>query len=137
MAKKACELSPKTGSYWNTLGIAHYRAGNFQEALDALQKSMDLTKGGSVWDWFFLAMAHWRLGHKEEARQWYNKAIAWMDENKPRDERLPPLRAEAAALLEITDEKTKDVKTAPGSLSGSGGSSPDEAVEKKSSTPAP
>src|SRR5262249_10923625 len=51
LAKKAVELDPRA-SYFNTLGAAQYRAGNFTEALAALRKSMDLTKGGDSFDWF-------------------------------------------------------------------------------------
>jgi len=52
---------------------------------------------------FVLAMAHWQLGHKKEARQWYDKAVQWMDMNKPQDEELRRFRAEAALLLGIKD----------------------------------
>jgi len=45
-AKKAVELAPKKGNYWNTLGVAHYRAGDWQAALKALEKSMEFRKGG-------------------------------------------------------------------------------------------
>lgn len=31
--------------------------------------------------WFFLAMAHQRLGDPVEARKWYVRAVAWMDKN--------------------------------------------------------
>src|SRR5262249_46350585 len=54
LAKKAVELDPRA-SYFNTLGAAQYRARNFTEALAALKKSMDMTKGGDGFDWFFLA----------------------------------------------------------------------------------
>ena len=88
LAKNACELSPNQGMYWNTLGVACYRADAFQAALDALKKSIDLRHGGDSFDWFFLAMAHWQLGNKGEARQWYDKAIVWMETNKTDDEEL-------------------------------------------------
>src|SRR5262249_9397856 len=56
MAKKAVEFAPKQWAYLNTLGVAHYRAKNWREAIDALQKSMEQRKGGDPFDWFFLAM---------------------------------------------------------------------------------
>ncbi len=67
----------------------------------ALEKSMELGKGGISFDWFFLAMAHWQLGKKDEARQWYDKAVPWMEKNNPKNEELRRFRAEAAALLKI------------------------------------
>ena len=46
-------------------------------------------------------MAHWQLGHKEEARKWYDQAVGWMETNNPRNEELLRFRAEAAELLKI------------------------------------
>jgi serine/threonine protein kinase/tetratricopeptide (TPR) repeat protein len=105
-AKKAVELAPKEGSYWNTLGVAHYRAGAWKEAIAALEKSMEFRKGGNSADWFFLAMCHEKLGDKEKARQWYDKAMKWMDKNDPANEELRGFRAESAAVLGIKDEKS-------------------------------
>jgi tetratricopeptide (TPR) repeat protein len=98
LARKAVELEPK-GEYWNTLGVAHYRAGNFKEGVAALETSMKLRNGGDSSDWFFLAMAHWQLGDKEQARRWYDKALGWMLQHRPKDEELCRFRAEAEALL--------------------------------------
>jgi tetratricopeptide (TPR) repeat protein len=103
LAKKAVELAPKEGNYWNTLGTAHYRAGDWKATVAALDKSGELRKGGDSFDWFFLAMAHWQLGEKEEARKWYDRAVAWMDKNNPSDEELRRFREEAAKLLKVED----------------------------------
>jgi tetratricopeptide (TPR) repeat protein len=98
LARKAVELDPK-GGYWNTLGVAQYRAGDWKEAVAALETSMKLNNGGDSFDWFFLAMAHWQLGDKEQARRWYDKAVCWMDQHRPKDKELRRFRDEAAALL--------------------------------------
>jgi WD40 repeat protein/tetratricopeptide (TPR) repeat protein len=112
LAKRAVQLDPKAGANWNTLGVAHYRAGEWRAAFAALTKSMELGKGGEALDWFFLAMVHWHLGAKEQARTWYGKAVHWMDRYDPRDDELRRFRAEAAALLGIKDpprQKGKEV----------------------------
>ena len=44
-------------------------------------------------------MAHWQLGHKPEARKWYDRAVQWMKKRKPNDEELRHFRTEAAELL--------------------------------------
>ena len=62
---------------------------------------MELRKGGDGTDWFFLAMAHWHLGDKDQAREWYDRAVQWMEKNKRQDEDLRQFRAEAAELLEV------------------------------------
>ena len=99
LAKKTVELAPKEGKNWNTLGVAYYRSGDWKGAIAALEKSMELRKSGDAFDWFFVAMAHWKLDHQKEAREWYEKAVAWMEKNQPKDEELRRFRAEAEELL--------------------------------------
>ena len=99
LAKKAAELEPKSGMYWNTLGAAYYRAGDWKAAIEALTRSTELRKVSDAFDGFFLAMAHWRLGDKPQVRSWYDKAVVWMEKNQPNNEELRRFRAEAAALL--------------------------------------
>jgi Flp pilus assembly protein TadD len=100
-AKTAAELAPTEGSFRNTLGAAHYRAGEWKLAVEALNKSMELGQGGNSFDWFFLAMAHRQLGEKDKARQWYEKAAQWMEKNQHNDEELRRFRTEAEELLKI------------------------------------
>jgi tetratricopeptide (TPR) repeat protein len=109
LAKKAVELAPTRGPYWNTLGAAHYRAGNWKEAVEALEKScalQDNPKGGDARQWFVLAMAHGKLAEKVKARELYDRAVRWMDKYQPQNVELHRFRAEAAELLGI--EKKKD-----------------------------
>jgi tetratricopeptide (TPR) repeat protein len=101
LARAATEAAADQGPYWNTLGVALCGAGEWQEALDALDRSMDLRSGGDARDWFFVAMAHWHLGRKDAARQWHEKAAAWSADKAPQDEELQRFRREAAALLGI------------------------------------
>jgi eukaryotic-like serine/threonine-protein kinase len=105
LARKAVELAPKEGMFWNTLGAAHYRAGDWKAAIEALTKSMKLRNGGDANDWFFQAMAHWQLGDKPQARSWYDKAVPWMEKNQLKDDELIRFRAEAAALLGLKLKK--------------------------------
>jgi tetratricopeptide (TPR) repeat protein len=99
LAQLAVKAAPTNGNYWNTLGAAHYRAEDWNEAVAALEKSMELRQGGDGSDWFFLAMAHWQLGDREPARKWYAAAALWMDKHAPGDAQLRRFRDEAAALL--------------------------------------
>ena len=101
LAKKAVECGPENANYWNTLGVAQYRTGAWQEAELALQKSMDFGQGGNAFDWLFLGMAHWHLGQKEEARRQYDRAVQWMHKNEPQNEELLRFRSEAEELLVI------------------------------------
>jgi uncharacterized protein HemY len=106
LARKAVEQVPEDGSYWDTLGVAFYRAGKWQDAIDALQKSEELLPGEVLSsNAFFLAMAHWQLDQKEEARQWYDRAAEWMDHNRTQDEELQQFRAEVEDLLGVKEQK--------------------------------
>jgi tetratricopeptide (TPR) repeat protein len=105
LANKAVVLTPKEAKLWSILGAAHYRTGDWKAAKGALEKALELRKDGDPFDYFFLAMAHWQLGNKGEARKWHDKAVASMDKNQPKDEELFRVRAEAAELLKVKENK--------------------------------
>jgi len=115
LAKKAVELAPNEVYLWNTLGAAHYRAGDWLAAKTALEKSMELRSGGDSFDWFFLAMVYWQLDNQQEARNWRDKAVAWMDSNANDNEELRRFRTEAEQLFEkesgSTDEESDKART--------------------------
>jgi hypothetical protein len=54
---------------------------------------MNLRAGGDARDWFVLAMDHWQIDHKKDAREWFNKAFEWMDKNQVKDEELATVLA--------------------------------------------
>jgi tetratricopeptide (TPR) repeat protein/serine/threonine protein kinase len=108
LARKAMQLAPKEGAYWNTLGVAHYRAGDWKAAIAALGKSVELRQGGDAVDRFFLAMAHQKLGNPDEARKAYDQALQWLaksqatlEKNKEFAAGLRFFQAEAEATLEL------------------------------------
>ena len=101
-----------------TLGAILFRAGRLDEAVqqlaeaDRLVKDPNLRQSSSpAHTWFFLAMAHHRLGHRDEAKKWLDKAVAWTQKTvRDADQgtadltwnrrlTLKLLRAEAEALL--------------------------------------
>ena len=98
LAREAVERAPQDGMLWNTLGVAQYRAGEDKAAMAALQKSMELRNGGDSYDWFFLALAHWRRGERAEARRYYERSVAWMEKHRRHDEELKGFRAEASVV---------------------------------------
>ena len=38
-SEEACQLEPENGDLLSTLGVAYYRAGNYEKALDVLSRS--------------------------------------------------------------------------------------------------
>jgi tetratricopeptide (TPR) repeat protein len=103
LGEQVVALSPKDASAWRTLGVARLRADKPREAAEALEKGLALGKRDDAVAWFFLAMARWKLGEKDRARAWYDKAAVWAEKQHPSDPTLRRFRAEAAALLGIKD----------------------------------
>jgi serine/threonine protein kinase/tetratricopeptide (TPR) repeat protein len=113
LAAKAVAFAPKSADFASTLGIARYRAGDWQQARRDLEKAISLRSpddAKNANESFFLAMAHWQLGDKTDARQWFEKGAAWMDKGKLRDDEVRRFRAEAAGVLGIKD---KSQRTSP------------------------
>jgi serine/threonine protein kinase/Flp pilus assembly protein TadD len=102
-AGQAVERAPANGYFRNTLGVAQYRVGNWQEAITTLEKSMELRQGGDSRDWFFLAMSHRQMGHKRRAREWHSAALHWMHKYGPAEAELLQFRTEAADLLGLQE----------------------------------
>ena len=105
LAKRALQFAPQYGPFWFTLGLAQYRAGQPKAAIESLRKSMELVTGGGSRHWFLLAMAHWQLGNKAEARKWYDQAVKSMENDQPGHEQQRRFRAEAAELLGVKEKK--------------------------------
>jgi Flp pilus assembly protein TadD len=87
-----------------TLGAARYRSGRYDEAIGRLEEAIQTGRGVDVpRAWPFLAMAHHRLGHRDEARRWLDRLRG----NQPRmdpaqfwDElEILLLRSEAEAVV--------------------------------------
>jgi len=98
-AKQKAAAEPEDAGRWHILGDAHLAAGEWQEAIAAY--NIRDRKGGSAWQWFPLAIAHRQLGHRGEARAWFDKALDWMDSRQ--ETQLRRRQAEAAVTLGVPD----------------------------------
>ncbi len=100
LAEKALELDPAHSLALNTLGVAYYRKGKWLKSIEKLNESLAASNGTSgSSDYFFLAMANWQLGEKQEARDWLDQAKVWMNDNSPQNDELLRFRNEAEALI--------------------------------------
>jgi serine/threonine protein kinase len=123
LAEEAVALDPQTQKWRTMLGKAYYRAGRWADGVAAFESAAELSGGKAIdEDWFFLAMAHWRLSHRNEARDWYARLVGWMEQSgkkyhSPDDfdwfQDSPRHRAEAAELLGIPAE-VKHTRPPPG-----------------------
>jgi tetratricopeptide (TPR) repeat protein len=66
-------------------GAMNYRAGKYKEAISDFERSAPVFPR-RAWDWLFMAMAHYKLGHTEEAKHSLKNAEAWIE----RAERIGP-----------------------------------------------
>jgi len=99
IGKQVVKMKPELGYAWSTLGVVHYRAGDWKAAVEALEQAMKLKHDGASRDWLFLAMAHWQLGRAGEARRYYDRAVQRM----PSAAAFQRFRAEAATLLGLSE----------------------------------
>ena len=105
LAQKAVRIAPRHAGYRNTLGVVYYRLGQFDAALDTLQRSLlddadGSEKGNNL---FFLAMSYARTGANAKARECYDDARRWwksQPEMPARDAaELSAFRSEAESVL--------------------------------------
>src|SRR5262249_14523063 len=78
LAQKAVRQAPKSVACLIALGAAHYRAGQWREAVSAVETA---AKYGpkNVYGQLFWAMAQWQLGEKKDlARQAFTEVEKWM-----------------------------------------------------------
>jgi Flp pilus assembly protein TadD len=133
LAEKSLAISSRDHWHVNQLGAALYRAGRFEVAVKQLTEATELSshpyRTNMLCTWFFLAMAHHRLGHTDEARRWFDKAMQGtaealksrtesLEKSGNRDGVIPPnwsrkltlrlLRGEAKELIQ--DSGTKPEK---------------------------
>jgi tetratricopeptide (TPR) repeat protein len=99
LAQSSTELDRSNPECWITLGVVEINSGHPPAAIGAIEKAMSLRNGGDARDWFVMAEAYTVAGDRQEAIRWFEKASSWMAANRPGDQQLKALRAEAASLL--------------------------------------
>jgi tetratricopeptide (TPR) repeat protein len=102
LARRAVKLDSKPWNHWNTLSVACYRAGEWQEALQAREEAIRRNDKGKAmcWNGLGMAMIRWQLGQKAEARAAYHRVV----EESKKHAFQQSFRQEAERLLEIKPE---------------------------------
>jgi tetratricopeptide (TPR) repeat protein len=109
LAEKATALAPRVAYHWQTLGVALYRSGKWQAAIDALTRSQQLLNARTSFDWLFLAMAYWQIGDEARARQCHQLGVQWMQRRQIASSLSRVFRA---AGVEFSDAHTEELDRA-------------------------
>ena len=72
--RKAVRLRPDDGHIVDSLGWAHYRLGNFREAVRYLERAVELMPQDPILN-DHLGDAYWRVGRRREARFQWSQAL--------------------------------------------------------------
>jgi WD40 repeat protein/tetratricopeptide (TPR) repeat protein len=103
LARRAVELAPDRWASCHTLGVAHYRLGQYKEAVGALERGVNNNRGqATAFDLYFLAMCHHHLGDPAKAKDCYERGTAWQKQARlapQQADELNAFRAEAETLL--------------------------------------
>jgi WD40 repeat protein/serine/threonine protein kinase/tetratricopeptide (TPR) repeat protein len=87
-AEKLVASDPKNFGCLKTLGALLCRAGRFEDALQCFNDAQAVYSPAEersttiIYNWFFLAMVHHRLGHTDEAVQWLNRAVKKIEQDE-------------------------------------------------------
>lgn len=98
LAASACHESPQNEKYQVTFGIALYRAGKWELAVERLSHP-DRIASNQGHAGYFVAMAKWQLGDLDSARMLLQQADAWASKHRPADWLLTRVKKEAESLI--------------------------------------
>lgn len=115
--EKAVRLKPEDGYITDSLGWAHFRLGNFRDAVKWLEKAVLLTPHDPVLN-DHLGDALWRVGREREARFQWEQALTLKPEPEDKEKiekklqtglpaLVPVKRSSATKQVQNSDAKTK------------------------------
>jgi serine/threonine protein kinase/WD40 repeat protein len=107
LAKRVAAAQPNDWRGWRTLGVVYYRLGDLERAVVALERSLRQGKEAAGLNNLFLAMCHWRLGDRAQARDCHDRAARWVQEERRKatpdwkawGDRYLTFQAEAESLM--------------------------------------
>ena len=105
MIRRALELEPGSGAITDSLGWAHYKLGQYQEAKKYLENAVELSpSSATIID--HLGDVYWKLGRFREAGYQWERAL----EFDPTDEERANIKLKLKGQF---DAVQKDIKAAP------------------------
>ncbi|MEX2139002.1 MAG: protein kinase [Pirellulales bacterium] len=106
LTSEALPPSPMAADGFPDIAFRHHATARsfydgeiYESAIKWFEKSVDLRDVDHTYPWLHIAMAQAKLGRREAAREWFDRAIAAIDATDDADGELVELRGEAEALL--------------------------------------
>ncbi|MGB0905962.1 MAG: tetratricopeptide repeat protein [Maricaulaceae bacterium] len=97
MIRKAVELEPSSGAIVDSLGWAHYKLGQYDEAKENLEKAVVLSpSSATIID--HLGDVYWKLGRKNEAGYQWERALNYDPTDKEREDIAAKLKGGLSAV---------------------------------------
>lgn len=106
LIEKAVALKPDDGYIVDSLGWAHFRQGNYKEAVRYLERAVELKPDDSVLN-DHLGDALWRVGREREARFQWDQALSL----KPEPEDLEKIKKKLESGLEAPAQAAPEKKS--------------------------
>lgn len=115
LALKAVELSPAEYYVWHGLGEAQYRTGHYPEAIESLNRAVELDEQNAYYSHHavLLVLSHGKNGELDKARQLSEEMGRRLTEKDLADEGLTRHRKEAEALLRFSAEAVEHSQKKP------------------------
>jgi Flp pilus assembly protein TadD len=113
MIERAAELEPDSGFIIDSLGWAHYRLGNYQDAVVHLERAAEINPGSTMAN-FHLGDAYWQVGRLLEAGFQWQRALdleptpEQSHELRDRIERGIPDNTTEIAVNGVSEESSND-----------------------------
>ena len=112
-ADEMLEHHPTMSFDLNTIGLAYYRAGRYERAIELHRQAIAANGGGTHYniasDWAIIAMSQWKLGRFVDAKSSLAVAVA-AAQGGEKSEDIAALVAEAVAMI---DPASTQPSTAP------------------------
>jgi len=118
MIEKAVRLKPDDGDIVDSLGWAHFRLGNFQEAVKHLEQAVSLRPDDPTLN-DHLGDAYWRVGREREARFQWSQALMLNPEPTEAEKMRDKLEKGLASTRSRVVKRGKDQRRAERTKRGS------------------
>jgi Flp pilus assembly protein TadD len=113
LIEKAVSLKPDDGYIVDSLGWAHFKQGNFKDAVRFLERAVELRPEDPVLN-DHLGDALWRVGREREAKYQWEQSLMLKPEPEDAEKVKKKLINGLASLTQPKQVRTKQARAEPG-----------------------